>query len=170
MTKSLVELVFHVFECRHQANHEQFARGLGKSKSLIELLLSLSSKPIMSSILARADIVRTDDGFKIIELNLGSQIGGMYYASLPRLAGITQEHDALKGWSTHVMNRLDRNASMVFTDSIAGAAWMSPYCQQLSRELALHTGIDTPLVDCEAFSYRRGKRYAAGREVNAIYS
>lgn len=170
MTRSLVELVFHVFEHRHQANHGQFARDLGKSTSLIELLLSLSLKPIMSSILARADIVRTVDGFKIIELNLGSQIGGMYYASLPRLAGITQEHDALKGWSAHVVNRLDRNASMVFTDSVAGAAWMSPYCQQLSRELALHTGVDTPLVDCEAFSYRGGRLYAAGREVNAIYS
>ncbi|UQB77118.1 hypothetical protein KI429_18095 [Pseudomonas shirazica] len=156
ITKSLVELVFHVFEYRHQANHGQFARDLGKSTSLIELLLSLYSKPIISSILARADIVRTVDGFKIIELNLGSQIGGMYYASLPRLAGITQEHDALKGWSAHVMNRLDRNASMVFTDSVAGVAWMSPYCQQLSRELALHTGVDTPLVDCEAFSYRGG--------------
>lgn len=29
---------------------------------------------------------------------------------------------------------------------------------------------DTPLVDCEAFSYRGGRLYAAGREVNAIYS
>jgi hypothetical protein len=74
ITKSLVELVFHVFEYRHQANHGQFARDLGKSTSLIELLLSLYSKPIISSILARADIVRTVDGFKIIELNLGIRL------------------------------------------------------------------------------------------------
>ncbi|WP_409488814.1 hypothetical protein ACK1U3_05140 [Pseudomonas promysalinigenes] len=170
MTTSLVELVFHVFEHRYQADHGQFGRALGKSTSLIELLLSLSSRPIMSSILARADIVLTADGFKIIELNLGSQIGGMYYASLPRLAGVHQEHDALNGWSKHVLSRLDGRDSMVFTDSVAGAAWMSPYCQQLSRELALDTGVDTPLVDCEAFSYRAGTLYAAGREVNAIYS
>lgn len=170
MTQNLVELVFRVFEHRHLASNVNFGRCLGKPAALIELLASLSPGQISPSILARADIVRTSEGFKIIELNLGSQIGGMYYASLPRLAGYTQAHDALRGWSNHLLAGLEEPQAMVFTDSVAGAAWMSPYCQQLSRELALRTGVDTPLVDCEAFSYRGGRLYAAGREVKSIYS
>lgn len=170
ITRRLVDLVFYAFEKRYGADHLEFGRGLGKSEELIKLLLSLSPGIISSSILARADIVRTAEGFKLIELNLGSQIGGMYYGSLPRLVGFAQQHDVLKGWCEYVLNRLDEPGSMVFTDSVAGVKWMSPYCKQLSRELALHTGVETPLVSCEAFIYRGGKLYAGGREVKVIYS
>lgn len=170
LTQSLVELVFHAFRARHQSDPVAFAQRLGKPAWQVQLLLSLSAQQISPAIFARADIVRTVEGFKLIELNLGTQIGGMYYASLPRLAGIDQPHDALQRWSRNLLAQLPDPQAMVFTDTAEGAGWMSPYCQQLSRELALRTGTDTPLVACEAFSYRNGRLYAAGREVKSVYS
>lgn len=170
ITRRFTDLVFKVFEQAHGSCYSSFGQRLGKPKALTELIVSLSPDGISRSILARGDIVRTAEGFKIIELNLGTQIGGLYYASLPRLAGFAQTHDALDHWAVRLSGGLPDPQAMVFTDSVAGTAWMPPYCRQLSEALKLQIGLDTPLVDSESFSYRSGRLYAAGKLVTRLYS
>lgn len=39
---------------------------------------------LSEDVFARADIVRQDGIWKLLEMNVGSTVGGMFYASLPR--------------------------------------------------------------------------------------
>ncbi|MDN6875431.1 hypothetical protein QO209_23575 [Pseudomonas citronellolis] len=170
ITRRFTDLVFKVFEQTHRSSYNSFGQQLGKPRSLIELITSLSLDGISRAILARGDIIRTSEGFKIIELNLGSQIGGLYYASLPRLAGFAQTYDALDHWAMRLCNQIPDQQAMVFTDSVSNVAWMAPYCRQLSDSLKTRTCLDTPLVDSESFSYRDGQLFAAGKVVSWVYS
>ncbi len=51
---------------------------------------------------ARADVIDTSAGLKLLELNVGPCIGGLIDASLPRLTGLHQHENALDAWARHV--------------------------------------------------------------------
>ncbi|NER59691.1 glutathionylspermidine synthase family protein [Pseudomonas sp. MAFF212428] len=169
ITATLTRLVVTVFEREFAANLHDFGARLGKPPATMALLEALSDGGLDASIFARADIVRSADGFKLIELNLGSQIGGLYYASLPVLAGYRQPYDALGAWARRIAARGDAHA-MVFLDTREGTAWMPPYCTAMSNALQALTGCQVPLKACAALRFDGEQLLADGQPVRALYS
>ncbi|RON72521.1 hypothetical protein [Pseudomonas fluorescens] len=69
---------------------------------------------LSSEVYARADLFVDATGWKLLELNIGSSIGGMHMASLPRLAGYPLEYDSLGGWALHSVGGLGDEGKMLF--------------------------------------------------------
>lgn len=81
---------------------EAYTRRIGFSPKAGEILRSFGDLHD-ADVFARADMVRdSSNGWRMIEMNIGSSVGGMFYSSLPRLAGLPQERDVLEQWARHV--------------------------------------------------------------------
>lgn len=85
-------------------NYFEYATNqLGITKDAAEIILC-SNETLSENIFARADIVRSKGKWQLLEMNVGSSVGGMFYSSLPRLTGLDQKHDVLKEWGQIIYN------------------------------------------------------------------
>jgi len=119
---------------------------------------------LSEDVFARADIVRQEGIWKLLEMNVGSTVGGMFYASLPRLSGFSQSHDALRTWAEIIHRDYCqgiRHIAIVEDAAIIEA--LRPQFAVLANELSEQVGItcsvvsaDELWIDGETLNSRRG--------------
>ena len=73
----------------------KMAEWLGYSSAEAALLTGFDEK-IEYDVFARADLIRENGKWSLIEINIGTMVGLTEYASLPRLSGLVQKFDVLK--------------------------------------------------------------------------
>ncbi|MCA8157819.1 hypothetical protein [Burkholderia contaminans] len=101
-TSELLKLICSLPRRYKGNNPEAYMRHIGFSPAAGEILRNFGD-PDDGNVFARADMVRDSLGrWRMIEMNIGSSVGGMFYSSLPRLAGLSQKRDVLEQWARHV--------------------------------------------------------------------
>ncbi|RON72532.1 hypothetical protein [Pseudomonas fluorescens] len=95
---ALQSVIFRIYRDYYKADIKAMALDLGFRPDVADLV-SLFSEQITPDSFARVDLFVETQGWKFLEFNMGSLIGGMQYASLPRLSGFQQTGDVLKSWA-----------------------------------------------------------------------
>lgn len=94
----LLHLICSLPERFFENDLRKMAGYIGFGAAEIEILMCFPEK-ICFDVFARADVIEAHDGWKVIEINVGSSVGGMAKASLPRLSGEIQAGDVLQAWA-----------------------------------------------------------------------
>jgi len=84
---------------------ERLAR-LGFSPSEIDAMLWASARSGIADTFARADLLETAAGFKLLELNVGPCVGGLVPASLPFLAGMAHPQAPILKWAELLLEQV----------------------------------------------------------------
>lgn len=121
---------------------EQWCDGdLGKFGSMLgfpttELETLLWGKPnFRLDVFARADLVKTVNGFRIVEFNIGSSVGGLIHTSLPYLLGLKQDHVPLKNWVKHIAARVTPGSFGAIIEDAAALPIMQRTLGQMAQAL-----------------------------------
>lgn len=112
--KRLLQLLCAVPERFYQGNLMMMAQDIGSDRQLLDYLQHVKGR-LSDKVFIRTDLFISDHGWQILEMNVGSAIGGMHMTSLPRLAGHKLQFDPLEGWARHTMQQLaDPSGKMLF--------------------------------------------------------
>lgn len=114
----------------HGGDLRAFGRAQGLSEAEVGVLLGSGLFDGGRSF-ARADLIRTADGFRLLEFNVGSSVGGMALASAPALAGLPQPQAPLAHWARFVAGRVTRGScgAIVEDSRIVQDEWPHLACQ-----------------------------------------
>ena len=166
----------------YDGDYAAFARDAGATDYQVEALSASRSNPVSPQ--ARADLYEDATGFKLMEFNMGSALGGMEVADVcqamlrhPLLAGFAAEY----GLGYHDAQR-DQVANMLagtgFAASdgpvVAVADWPSSYHNRLGpymHKLALRWreyGLDAHACHMGELTASAGRVWLAGRPVDIV--
>lgn len=114
----------------HGGNLAAFGQDHGLTAEQAQVLLG-SGRFDGGRSFARADLNRTHDGFRLLEFNVGSSVGGMALASAPALSQLRQPQAPLARWADFVAGRVARGScgAIVEDSSIVQAEWPHLACQ-----------------------------------------
>ncbi len=125
------------------------ARALGAPAEDAALIGGFA-EPLEPTSLMRADLIWQGGRWRLLELNCGSTVGGLTYASLRRLVGLeatsstADGDDALACWADWLALRLAGAGALV--EDEAALAQMAPTLEILARELATRLGAAVPVL------------------------
>lgn len=147
----------------------RYGRQLGFSDPALDVLLRFG-QDLSPDVFARADLVRCDGRWQVLELNVGSSVGGMFYTSLPRLAGHPHPHDALRGWAERIHTRFlaDRTHVAIVEDPEIFAG-LRPQFAALAEELAAVSGVRCSIVPADHLHWNGTELSTAGARVDCVY-
>lgn len=94
----LLKLSCSLLSRKFSGNQQQMAKTLGFSKEHADIISSFAGT-LDPDVFARADLFKSQGQWRLLEMNVGSMLGGIFLASLPRLAGLEQQGDVLKQWA-----------------------------------------------------------------------
>ncbi|MEA3234653.1 circularly permuted type 2 ATP-grasp protein [Pseudomonas mosselii] len=127
-------------------------------------------KPLSEDTFARADLVRRDGEWKLLEMNVGSTVGGMFYTSLPRLAGFPQPHDALKTWAEIMkQNYCEDVRHIAIVEDVTVMDALRPQFSVLAEELSEHVGVACSIVTADELWLEDGVLTSSRGRVDCIY-
>jgi hypothetical protein len=118
---------------------------------------------------ARADLARTANGFRLLELNVGSSVGGMAEASMPSLLGIHRGDSPLAEWASMVAARVrgQGHGAIVEDDSIFASERAR---LEVQAEALRHScGVPVDVVSHRSLHYRDGGLWGEGGAIGWIY-
>jgi hypothetical protein len=118
---------------------------------------------------ARADLVRTGSGFKLLELNVGGAVGGMAYASLPALVGHDQHDPPLRAWSRFVASRVAGRGRGAIVEDASLLASESHVLRMNAAALAEACSCKVDVVSQEDLRWTGDRLLAQGDEVGWVY-
>lgn len=73
---------------------------------------------------ARADVIRTGKGIKLVEINVGAVVGGAMEGSLPWLSGSFQPHNPISKWIDYLGRIVPRGGrGILIYDGPEGSDW-----------------------------------------------
>ncbi|RON72525.1 hypothetical protein [Pseudomonas fluorescens] len=73
---------------------------------------------------ARADVIRTESGIRLVEINVGAVVGGAIEGSLPWLAGLDQPQNPMRAWIDYLGQVVPRHGRGVLVyDGPDGSEW-----------------------------------------------
>ncbi len=105
---------------------------------------------LSANVFARADIVRQEGVWKLLEMNVGSTVGGMFYSSLPRLSGFSQSHDALRTWAEIIHKYYCKGVRHIaIVEDAAFIEALRPQFAVLANELSEQVGITCSVVSSD---------------------
>ncbi len=106
----------------------------------VEVLLASGQFDDDGSSFARADMVRTPHGFRLVELNVGSSVGGMAMASAPAMLGLPQADPPLRAWARFVARRAGSGGTGVIVEDSAILAEEMPHLSWQAEALQHEAG------------------------------
>ncbi|RON72522.1 hypothetical protein [Pseudomonas fluorescens] len=126
--------------------------------------------PLSGNVFARADIVRQNGSWKLLEMNVGSTVGGMFYTSLPRLSGFAQSYDALETWAKTIKNDYCTGVDHVgiFEDS-AIIEELRPQFELLAKELSVQIGAKCSVLSPDEVWIKNGVLNSRFGPVDCVY-
>ncbi|WP_157384083.1 hypothetical protein [Burkholderia glumae] len=121
-------------------------------------------------VFARSDMVLHKGKWKILELNIGSFVGGMQSASLPRIAGINQNFDVLEAWSLRLANHFQiRDKNIAF---VGESSEIEKYSKPLSiytEQLQHHVNTEVLLIGASELEWTGSQLLCRGRAIDIVY-
>ncbi|POP70114.1 hypothetical protein [Pseudomonas syringae] len=85
---------------------------------------------------ARADVIRSEDGVKLVEINMGAVVGGAIEGSLPWLSGLYQPHNPMCAWIEYIGRVIPHKGRGVLVyDGPDGSEW-NAHIQIMASKMA----------------------------------
>jgi len=160
-----------------------FARAVGMTPAQAEMAARGRGREVTR--FARADLLAVPGGFKIIEFNMGSALGGVDIAELakamvkhPTLAGFAAEHgleytdtrvEALETMFAETGVDRDADPFIAIVDSINSFADLGEYLQRAAETWGERYGIRAGAGHLGELEYRDGAVWLHGQRVDAIW-
>lgn len=136
---TLLTMMCNVFRDDFSSDVVTAAHALGVPQSECDIL-RIFDEPITDLCLARADLVYYEGTWKLLELNIGSTVGGMFYSSLPRLSGFTQTTDALEAWATNTQRIFGINGPTAIVEDSRYVSYVQRAFPACCKALSARTG------------------------------
>lgn len=133
-TSRILKLLADIYVNDFGSDVEKMALRLGFSIEAAKIL-ALFPEEITANVFARSDLIQTDNRWKLIELNTATTVGGIFYASLPRLSGYHQSYDTLNLWAKHSAEYFDFSGNVVFIEDESVLAHMKLSLHVMADEL-----------------------------------
>ncbi|MFC6086604.1 ATP-grasp domain-containing protein [Sphaerisporangium aureirubrum] len=162
-----------------------FARAVGMTPTQIDLVTRGAGLRLPP--MSRADMYREPGGFKLMELNTGSSLGGWQMAEFGRVmredAAFRRFADAerlthpepiagiaavLRADAAHAGFPLPRRPVLAITDWPDGYAKTKPWLDFVVPEWLRH-GFDPVVCSLAEFEYRDGAPFVHGRRIDVVY-
>jgi hypothetical protein len=161
----------------------RYAVSIGLNPTQVEAVLRLSSdRPLP---LGRADLYRERDGFKVLEVNLGSPLGGIENAELnramltsPSIARFVAEeglayHDTLASIARMLLehcglSQAEARPIVAIVDTPASFAKLGRRLHAIARSFSDH-GLDAVACDISELRAKGDRLAVCGRVVDVIY-
>ncbi|GAA2004838.1 hypothetical protein [Catenulispora subtropica] len=160
-----------------------FARAVGMTPVQAEMA-SRGRSPEVTRF-ARADLLAVPGGFRVIEFNMGSPLGGVDIAELakamiqhPTLAGFAADHgleytdtrvEALQTMFDETGIARDSDPFIAFVDSPGSFASLGEYLQRAAETWGERYGIRAAACHLGDLEYRDGAVWLRGQRVDAVY-
>ncbi|MDF5732607.1 MAG: hypothetical protein PUP92_32585 [Rhizonema sp. PD38] len=144
-THALFTLLWEICKRWCDGDLAKFGAMLGFSVAELEILLWGKAR-FTPDVFARTDLVKTIDGLKIVEFNVGSSVGGLIQTSLPYLLGLQQNHIPLTNWVKYLAAKVTSGShGAIIEDAVA-----LPLMQRTLRQMAqaLNQGGHTHATVC----------------------
>jgi hypothetical protein len=160
-----------------------YCAALGIAPLLADLLLR--DEDLAAHVLARADAYHDGTSFRLLELNVGSELGGMdaaqlnrAYLQVPAFADFARRHglryvdtagvvaDALRAAGTRVAGRPDPAVALI--ESPGGLAEHEHVFLALQEAMAGH-GLDLLLGEITDLTEQDGRTWLGGRPVDVVW-
>ncbi|WP_434672069.1 hypothetical protein [Pseudomonas sp. R1-15] len=165
----LCSLICSTLKNNYKSDLHAMATAIGFRPEAAKLMRYFSEE-ITSRVFSRVDLFVEQDGWKFLEFNMGSLMGGMQYASLPRLSGFEQPGDVLERWAQGMKDHgIGPNSLTLFLvdESIFEEAChpLTVFSQALQQETGSEVIISSP---CSVSWDGHRLRYQ-GRAVDNVY-
>ncbi|MEW5289965.1 circularly permuted type 2 ATP-grasp protein [Erwinia papayae] len=143
-TSAVLRLLSDIYIHDFDRDTKKMALALGFSEQSAQIL-TMFTEDITHEVFARSDLIYSDKQWQLVELNIGTTVGGIFYASLPRLSGQSQAYDTLKFWAKYSAEYFNFDGNIVFIEDDAHLEHM---------KLSLHVMVDElkQFVPCKDIS------------------
>jgi hypothetical protein len=133
-------------------------------------VLQWNGPPDLTHYFARGDLACTQQGFKLLELNVGGAVGGMAYASMPVLTGVDSAQDApLRAWARYVAGRVRGHGRGAIVEDAALLPEQRWVLELNAKALAEACGVPVDVVSQDDIACRGDAVWAAGQRVGWLY-
>lgn len=181
--KKLLEIILTIPDRIFGGDLEQMGRFLGYQPKEIRKILDGTIR-FEDKVLSRGDLYQTPDGWKLLELNLGSNVGGMTMAWLNRLMQETPFYneliksndlkyfDPLIFWVNTIRGMLQINSNSLTLAMVESEKVLSSYShtlQLMAKELQDHTGIQSFVCSQRDLEEGTDGLYFNGRKIDVVY-
>lgn len=181
--RTFQDLLFSIPDRFFDGDLHRMGLALGYPQEQLRYLLA-GGQAFSKDVLARGDLYRTADGsWKMLELNLGSNVGGMVFCMTQRL--MEQEdlyrdvmrgqglrsYDVIRGWADAVagaITRSDRPMTMALVESHQAMSAYSPTLQVMAGEFYARTGIRAIVCSQRDLVKRADGLYQAGQKIDVV--
>ncbi|MEV7970156.1 ATP-grasp domain-containing protein [Sphaerisporangium sp. NPDC088356] len=162
-----------------------FAEGVGMTPTQVELVLRGAGLRLPP--MSRADMYREPGGFKLMELNTGSSLGGWQMAEFARAAvqnaafrrfadaerlvhpePVARIAEVLRADAVHAGFTLPARPVLALTEWPDGFAKTKPWLDFVLPEWLRH-GFDAVVCGLDEFTYRDGAPHVHGRRIDVVY-
>lgn len=179
----LYDLLVSLPERLFSGDLRRYSAGVGMNAAQIEAVLRLrADRPLR---LGRADLYQESDGFKVLEVNVGSPLGGIENAELNRvmlgsseLASFVAEegldyHDTLAGVARTLLYHCERSQAetrpvVAIVDAPASFAELGPRLCAVAQLFCSH-GLDAFACNASQVMTKGNRLVADGRAIDVVY-
>ena len=148
----LYDLVHGIPDKFFDGDLRKYGAACGFTPAALDLLL-MFREPIRHEVFARGDLIKNSDGWKLLELNAGSTVGGIFYASLRRLAGSDQSYDVLQTWAELTSDRWEVDARVAFVEDSINLEYMKLSLPVMADEFARASGQEVAICSQRDFTW-----------------
>lgn len=155
---------------RMQLSNFSYATQMLKIPAALANIILCQEQHLTSKVFARADLVRERGQWKLLEMNVGSSVGGMFYSSLPRLSNLAQSYDTLKLWGeliTHNYCQNIQHIAIVEDKTLLGE--LRPQLEVLANELQQQSNLNCSVVSADELWLEENQLFCPNGKIDCIY-
>jgi hypothetical protein len=183
--RDVLKILLTLHERIFEGDLRRMGRWCGYPEEMLDRLL-VDASPTGMDVLARSDMYETADGWKLLEMNVGSTVGGMSFSTLTRLMaeqdfyagafsrlGIVRV-DSLRLWSEFVRALVlskgkRRSARVALVESNESLREMAHTLGMMAAALSEQAGIEAFVCPPEELSHDGQGLSHGGEKVDVIY-
>lgn len=183
--RDVLKIILTLHERIFDGDLRRLGRWCGYSEEMLDCLL-VDAGSIGIEVLARGDMYETSSGWKLLEMNVGSNVGGMSFSTLTRLmerqgffAGALARRavvpvDSLRLWADFVRRLVSKDGKrgvvrVALVESGEALRDMAHTLGIMARELSSADGIEAFVCSPEEFSLDDERLTHDGRQVDVVY-
>ncbi|MDN3576671.1 hypothetical protein QWZ03_07840 [Chitinimonas viridis] len=167
-TYRLLIALHDIFKQRYGGSLEAFGHALGHTSHDLEVYL-WDQGTFTPEVFTRADTVLTDEGFKFVEFNVGSSVGGMVNSSLAYLLGFPQQDVPLQAWAQHVAKRIPSGSLGILVEDEGPLDKMRRDLNVMAQQLEQAAGVTAIVCSQKELSWDGEQLCIGGRKIDWVY-
>lgn len=130
----------------------RYAKEIGFSDFIYEAINNFGES-LTSNTFVRGDLTHQGELWKLLELNVGNAVGGLFYASLPRLAGYNQKYDVLRDWAKETTKGWKHGSNAAIVEDIKYIDYIKRLAPVMANEISKYSGGKTFIIGCDEVEF-----------------